>query len=605
MTLDGILLRAVVTEWRQELIGARVDRVNQLNRHLIVLDLYYGQRSSLVLSFHPSILAGCLGQLHLPKPAVPTSFCMLLRKHLMGARLSNVEQHGCDRVAFLSFERFDELGDRSHLHLVSEWLGTQANLYLIDDRQTILGSLLRPAGPDDGPAPPDGSEKRMLNPGFRYIPPLLPENRPTLCDSDEHTLRAALLDAPAVDARGPAWRWLMGKGSGLGPALSRDLFVRSGLDPESSAAELTRHERTKLAEWLLPLAADVRSARFRPSSIPARGVYAAFPLHSFSQDEQITYPTANQLLIDVLRRQWQDRQMAAQRHRLLQFARRQEKHAAKKIEARRQEWNTSEEAERWRLYGELITANLYRIRRGERQLEAVNYYEPEQPVLTIPLDPLLSPSDNAQLYFTRHKKALRRRELLASLLEESKAEHEYWQTVLNEIEQAEAVDDLVAIEEELLSQGYRVERGEPGKQRTGNGRSHHQRSSIPARTYSLADDWVLYVGRNNVQNDELTMRQARKNDLWLHAKEIPGSHAILRAVNSSPQTFSIPPQEILVAAAQIAAYYSKARFSSNVPVDYTWRKHVRKPKGAKPGMVIYDHHQTVYVTPALPVSETV
>ena len=241
MSLDGVLLRAVITEWQRELIGARVDRVNQLTRHVTVLDLFHGRRSSLVLSFHPNILAGCVGQLQLPKPSVPTPFCMLLGKHLIGARLSKVEQHACDRVAILSFEKFDDLGDRKHLHLAAEWLGTQANLYLLDGHQTILGTLLRTAGPDDETAFSEGSGKRSLYPGFRYVPPQVPEDRPTICESVEQPLCAALLEAPR-DAASPAWRWLMGRVSGLGPTLCRDVIARSGLDPDSPSTGLTRQE---------------------------------------------------------------------------------------------------------------------------------------------------------------------------------------------------------------------------------------------------------------------------------------------------------------------------------------------------------------------------
>lgn len=610
MSFDGLMLAAAVGEAATSLAGARVNKVYQPGDHDIVLHLWgRAANHKLLISIHPQHARLHLTKLSFENPPTPPAFCMLLRKHLEGARLLSIEQAGWERVTSLRFTGTDELGLPSERVLIAETMGRTSNLILLDGEGLVLDALRRSGA----------GSVRPVWPGQPYVPPP-PQLKtdPQAADLESAlaaTLRAASTDGDrSVTVAAAVQRAV----AGFSPVTAREAVHRAGIAADLPVASLPDEHGAVVQALAQSVAALAAIARTEPNphlhaTAAGRLAFAAFPLtHLGDAAPGESFRTAGQLLDHVFGTRIAAERLEQQRSALARQVREQLARHQRKLQRQEEALAEAAAADKLRLCGELLTANLHMIPAGASSVRLPNWYDPDGAELEIALDPRLSPAANAQQYFKRFRKAQATLAGAGEQAAKSRAEIAYLEQVEQTIEQAASADDLAEIRAELAAEGYvrlRPLRGDlrsgvAGKrQRRGkatqagnkarSGGAGRLETPAPPLHFRSSDGLDIFVGRNNRQNDWLTLRRAAPHDIWLHAKEIPGSHVVLVL----PPGVSEPPPASLQEAAVLAALHSKGRQAGQVPVDYTARRHVYKPRGARPGMVIYDHHRTIYARP--------
>ncbi len=571
MSLDAICLRALVCEMRPDLIGARIDKVQQPARDQIVLTVR--GRDRVLLSANPNQPRIQFTKQLRDNPAQPPMFCMLLRKHLIGARIESVEQPDLERVVTLTLRVTDELGETGRRRLVLEAMGRRANLILLDAEDRILDCMRRV------PFEPDSD--RALLPGLYYKLPTPLAKASLLSDADA----AIRLLERGGEPEEPVDQWLVDHLLGVSPLVARELVHRTAGATDARFGELSATQADAMIREVKSLADMLQTNQFSPTILLRGGApadYTYLPVTQYGAETAIETRGSFSALLDEFYELRERQELSARRGRELTHAATVARdRLARKCETLRREFAATQDRDRLRLYGDLVTANLYRMERGQSSLTAENYYEEAQQQVTIPLDPLLTPQQNAAKYYKRYNKAKSAEHHLREQIEKSEAERSYLDSVLQEIALAETEPEFQEIRRELQESGYL---------RRGKERKELRRISAP-REYRSSGGFRILVGRSNTQNDELTLRRADKRDLWFHAQKIHGSHVILCTAGLAPDEQSVAE------AAMLAAYFSQARQSDNVPVDYTPVRYVKKPAGARPGMVVYDSCRTIYTTP--------
>ena len=576
MSLDAICLRAVVHELESELIGARIDKVQQPTRDQIVLLVRGSKR--VLLSANPNQPRIQLTELLRDNPAQPPMFCMLLRKHLIGARIEAIEQPDLERVVILTLRATDELGETGKRQLVLEAMGRRANLLLLDGEGRILDCLRR--------VPFEPNSDRALLPGLFYRLPTPLSKCSLLAEPDTALAQLEAGDEPEelVD------RWLVDNYAGISPLTARELVQRAAGTTELRFAERDDAVLNGLRDEMEQLISNVKENHFTPTMLLRDGHPADFSYETITQyGAETAVETCGSFseLLDGFYDLRERQELSARRGKELSHAATVARdRMARKCETLKKEYAATQDRDLLRLYGDLITANLYRMERGTSSFTTENYYEDAQPPVTIQLDPLLTPQQNAAKYYKRYNKAKSAEIHLREQIEKAEAERTYLDSVLQEIAQAETEQEFAEIRHELQETGYL---------RRGKEKKELKRSFAP-REYRSGAGLRILVGRNNAQNDQLTLKKADKRDLWFHAQKIHGSHVILCTEGAEPDEQSIAE------AASLSAWFSQARASGNVPVDYTRVKNVKKPGGARPGMVIYETYRTLYVTPQEPAA---
>ncbi|HET7558717.1 MAG TPA: NFACT RNA binding domain-containing protein [Limnochordia bacterium] len=576
MSYDGIVFRALALELDAQLRNARIRRVHQPAAHEIRLACHRpGSEPVLLVSVDPSRPRVHLSEARAENPLKAPNFCMLLRKHLVPGRILGVRQIAMERILVIEVEATSELGARVVRELHIELMGRHSNLLLIDpDTATILDGLRRVGA--------DLSRRREVAPGAPYIPPPPQQKRDPLAEGAAEfafALRHTPSDQP-LSAR------LLELYEGFGKLAARELLVRAGFDPEARRDALDAGGGERLWRAFAELMGYVREGRFAPAvCVDKAGVpqaFWAFPPAQFTLTVQRCAGMSAALAAYFEPRLALER-VDQLRRRLLAVTERALEKVRKKAELQRAALAQSEAAAHLRKCGELLLAFAHQIPAGAESALVSDYYDPAGATLAIPLDPEQTPAENAQGYFRRYEKAKRTQAALGEEYARTEAERNYLEAVESALELADDEPALHEIEAELTDGGYLADPKRAAK-------SKEPVISRPRR-YIALDGTTLLVGRNNRQNDQLTLRTADERDLWLHTKEIPGSHVVIRSGGRevAPETLEL--------GALLAARYSKARAGSNVPVDYCERRYVRKPRGAKPGMVIYDHQKTLYVTP--------
>lgn len=582
MSFDGLVMAAVKKELIEKIPGGRIEKIYQPLADEIVLVIHKDKNKvRLVVSAHARDARIHLTRTTRENPLTPPIFCMVLRKHLDGGRITDIVQNGLERVLDIGVEAIDELGVLSVKRLLCEVMGKHSNIVLVDPAtNNILDGINRYSYAT--------SRHREVLPGRAYTPP--PETgKLNPLETTEEQFRDALWD-PEQDI--PVDRLLLNKFAGFGPQTCREITHRSGVHPDSSNQSLGELELQRLWENFKTINECIRTGSFQPTicykgSTPT--AFSAVKLEQFNCGD--TRSTSMSEVLDeffsVTEKQQRFKRAAAE---LVKVVNNEMKKSRKKKAIHEETLRKAENAEQLKITGELITANIYQISKGAHSVELVNYYDPQATTLTVQLDPQLSPSGNAQSYFKRYTKARNSFSIAAKYLAEAEGELDYLESVLVSLEQAEQDHDLQEIRSELVKEGYIA----PNKHTRGTKKPEPDSEPTPL-VFCTNEGFEILVGRNNRQNDYLTMKLAKPDDMWLHVKDIPGSHVIIR----NPQGRDIPEPTIQTAA-EAAAHYSRARESSKVAVDHTLRKFVRKPKGAKPGMVIYEHFRTVYVEPKRP-----
>ncbi len=573
MPMDAVCIGAVVEEVRRAALGARIDKIQQPTRDQIVLLLPRGLRLLLNAGANqPRMqLTGLLRE----NPAQPPMFCMLLRKHLIGAKLLEVSQPEMERVVILAFEGRDEMGEICCRKLVLEAMGRQANLILLDGEDRIVDCMRR--------VDLDLSEKRQLLPGlFYHLPPQQAEKRSPLSLAEGEF--AALVDA--ADGEEQIDRWLLRMFFGLSPLVCRELAYRACGATDAHFFSLGASERARLCAAWEELIERIRRKEFTATMIVQNGKpldYSYLPIAQYEGAAQtVSCDSFSELLDGFYEKREQAERMRQLGHDLMQTATGARDRVRRKLAIQEKEYATTQNRDALRKAGDLITANLYRMERGMGVLRAEDYYEEDCPVVEIRLDPLLSPQQNAARYYKNYNKAKTAEKMLAEQMEKGRVELEYLESILEELREAESEQDFREIRAELKDAGYVKQHSSEKKQ---------IKRVLKPRMFRSTAGLRISVGRNNKQNDQLTCKDAAPGDIWFHTQKIHGSHVILHTEGAPADEGS------MTEAAVLAAYYSQARDGQNVPVDYTPVRYVKKPAGAKPGMVIYTTYQTAYVTP--------
>ncbi|NLW08058.1 MAG: fibronectin/fibrinogen-binding protein [Clostridia bacterium] len=582
MAFDGIFL-AAIREELTELIGSRVDRIFQPEKETLILHLRKARETKkLLLCSLPDQARVHLTAGGFTNPPSPPLFCMVLRKHLEGSFLAAIEQPGLERVLKLHFNTADELGRPTTRLLVVEIMGKHSNIILLKPDGEIVDASRRYTHAV--------SRHREVLPGRPYIPPP-PQEKADPRQMDDEAFCNYLLSS---SLNLPLQRLLVQKLSGIGPQTAAEILHRAALPVETTLNDCGQYELTRLwqalQEILAATAAPASQAVVVRNKEQQPLAFAAFDLYQYQDLPREYYEGPSKACDNFFAARREAQILAGMRLSLEHTLQRELKRCRKKESLQAATVAEASGAEAWRLAGELITANIYRLTRGQDSFTAINFYDPENKPITIKLDPALSPAENARIYFNRYNKAKNAARLAREQLEKTREEIAYLESINQALSIAVDKYDLVEIQRELRRAGYLPE--PRSKQQAGRKAKQKEalRQSLPLE-FTSPDGFKILVGKNNRQNDWLTLRQAADSDLWLHAKDIPGSHVIIKTEGRQVSAAT------LEMAARLAARYSSARQSSRVPVDYTLVKHVRKPAGAKPGRVIYDHQRTVYVTP--------
>lgn len=570
MPLDAICLRAVMNELRPKLIGARIDKVQQPARDQIVLLLRGNLR--LLLNAGANQPRIQLTNILRDNPAQPPMFCMLLRKHLVGARVLAIEQPDLERMVILTLQCTDEFGEISQKQLVLECMGRRSNLVLLDAQGRIVECLRR--------VDADLSAARQLLPGLFYRLPT-PLDKLSLLTQEEDSIALARRggeEEAAVD------KWVLDHYTGISPLIARELAFRAGGATDVRFGALNGAQRETLAQEFADTASAIKEDRYTPVILYRDGKPVDFTYRLIAQygaETQVETREDFSSLLDEFYDARERQELSARRGRELAHAASVARdRMARKAENLKRDYAATQKRDEFRLRGDLITANLYRMKGGERVLQAENYYEDGCPLIDIPLDPLLTPQQNAAKNYKQYNKLKTAEFHLREQIEKAENERAYLESVLQELAQAETEQEFNEIRRELQETNYL---------KKSSGKKEQKRAFAP-RTFKTSGGLEVLVGRSNVQNDQLT-KKADKRDYWFHTQHIHGSHVILRCAGLTPG------DEDLREAAMLAAYFSQAKESSGVPVDYCPVKFVKKPAGARPGMVTYDNYRTLYVTP--------
>lgn len=584
MPLDGVTLAALVTELHSNLAGARINRIHQPGKNDIAFTLYNPQIGNfhMIWSADPQLY-----RLHLTvgkraNPSQAPAFCMVLRKYLEGGRIQAVEQDGWERVVRMTVTVINEFGDPEDKILVGEFMGKHSNIILLQDAaRGIIIDALRKYGHSV-------SRYREILPGRIYVAPP-PRKKADFLTCSYHDFAEAAWGDPNAKLGEVLFNVCLG----FSPNAALNFCCAAGLDPEQPASECGEYEFSKLYQqvqnWMNNLLAGHTQGWYRSVVSGVKADFAAYPLQN-GQDLFVGEAAPVNQVCDLhFQSQLASNLCEQQRHRIWRTVKNELDKGYKKKFLRLGDLYKAQENTKYKLWGELVTAYAYQLRQGQRETELMDFNDSE-PVL-ITLDPRFTPIQNAQRFFKIYSKSRSAQKHLTDLLIALDQDLSYLETVLFNIEQAENLQEILAIEQELVHEGYLH------MQKTKTGSGKRKTEKLEPRKFISADGLEIWVGRNNQQNDWLTLKTAASSDLWLHAQQMPGSHVLIRL----PESMAIEdvPDASLLAAAEIAAYYSKGRGGSKVAVDYTFRSQVKKPPGAKPGLVTYDHYWTVLVEPRI------
>lgn len=569
MSMDGLSLYSAMNELNKRLAGGKIDKIQQTDKEeLLLMVRSLGQTYRLLINASAADNRVQLTELKKQAPSEAPMFCMLLRKRIAGGKIVRFEQERLDRVLKISIETYNDLGDLSVFALYCELMGKHSNIILVNEKGVIVDAIKHVGL--------GMSSVRFVMPGLEYsAPPAQDKQDPSKASADDFSMAMCMVGMSIAKALSNAF-------FGLSPAVAAQLVAR--YTDKTECTQLSEAERKELAERLAAFYADMAQGKEKASAVlNALGETEAVYPFAISGSGIKLYDSIGEALdslyINSDRRERAKRHGASARKVLQNNIERCEKKLALYADA----LNSEEQMEKCRLYGELLTANLHSLKSGTDTAAVDNYYADPVERIAIPLDRQLTPGENAQRYYKKYQKLKAARDMAIVQREQTLSELNYLEGQLDNLTKCTAENELSELIEELKDQGYiKRDKGGRKKMKLAASKPMHFVSSTGAD---------IYVGKNNRQNDELTLRFASPNDIWMHTKNIPGSHVIVKGASEQDTA-------AMTEAALLAAYYSRARGSENVAVDYTPRKYVKKPAGAKPGMVIYTTNKTAYVTPS-------
>lgn len=578
MAFDGVVLHAVKTELTEKLLGGRVDKVYQPESDEIVLLIRNGgENYKLFLSADANYPRIHLTDESFKNPASPPLFCMLLRKHLGSGKITGIRQIKSDRILCICVETYNELGDLCEKSLYIEIMGRHSNIILVSEKGLVIDSIKR--------VDLTVSSKRQLLPGLFYETAPA-QDKLDFLDYDTADLKEALLIKEDIRAD----KFAMETFLGVSPVVSREIAYRAFGTFQEILTSDNMSGRARLMTEAEAFFQDMKDGRFHPCIVSEQGMpkyFSCVELTQYREGFSTAYSDSVSGMVDTFyRRLHLKRKMNQRSHDLQKHLNSQMEKLEKKIGIHSQTLFDASDKEKYRLYGELITANMYRLKGGEKELEAENYYEGNQKIV-IPLNENSSPAQNSQRYYKCYQKMKTAEEMAAKQLEKAKKELFYLESVQNSFAWITTQDEIDEIAEELAQAGYL--KAKSGKKK--------KLAKTAYQEFVSSDGFPILVGKNNRQNDELSFKIARPRDLWLHVKTYPGSHTLVVTNGLAV------PDTTLYEAAVLAAIHSKANTSGKVEIDYTEIKFVKKPPGAKPGMVTYSNFKTILVPPDVSVME--
>lgn len=579
MALDSIAVSALIKELNISLADGRIDKIHQPERDELTVSVRtYTDSYKLVISASPSNARIHFTNASRENPKAAPMFCMLLRKHIQGGKIISITQPDYERIIDITVQTRNELGDIVLRHLIIELTGRNSNIILTDENSKIIEAARHVDFTQ--------SSVRQILPGLSYSSPPPQEKIPFLDSSREFNISFDDVTQPAQSA-------LMSQISGISPIFAREIVYLATNRTDTMSSSLTDATKIQILDLLNQYRLKAINGDFSPVIITEKetGRIIDFSAFDISQYENACEIKSFERISDSIECFYNTRaskeRLKQRSADLLKLVTSNLERLSKKLIIQQKTLKDAENKDKYRRFGDLITSSIYMIQQGMAEVSVSDYFEPDLPTVIIPLSPQLSPAENAQKYYKKYTKAKNAETEVMKQLEGTLKEKEYLESTLSFIENCTTLSDINAIRAELAEEGYI-------KSRTQTRRKQKEPNSLPYHFIS-SDGFDIYVGKNNLQNDVLTLKFANSQDIWFHTKKIHGSHTVIKLGVDKDV-----PKTTLTEAAQLAAYYSKGRDSGQVPVDYTAVKNVKKPNGAKPGMVIYNNYNTIYTTPKSP-----
>lgn len=573
MALDGVFLRLVKNQL-SPLIGGRVDKIHQPSREELLFTIRTREGGyRLLFNTGAGTARVHITNAEIENPKTPPMFCMFMRKHLSSGKLTDIRQDGFERILYFDFDSANEMGDMCRFTLAMEIMGRHSNLILINSEGKIVDSIKRVGQ--------DMSAVRMVLPGMTYtLPPR--GKRLSLLDDDSREICEAVKAYPKQALP----KALMKAIEGISPVFAREAEFYAAKGSEIAVEDMSDEQFDRLNFYLKKTAEDIKTGQNKFTVLRTKdGLLKDFCFADITQYGSLMVTRQFDSPCQVLDYFYSQRDSVARMKQkatdLFKLLMNTSDRIARRIANQQEELKECANRDKLKNCGDLLMANLYRIEKGQGIAAVEDFYDPDCPIVEIKLDKRLNPSQNAQKYYKEYRKADTAEKKLTALIKEGKEELEYIDSVFDSLTRATTEGDVAELRTELAEQGYLKFSKVKGKPPKG----------LPPLKFISSDGFEIKVGRNNKQNDKLTCKDSEKSDMWFHTKNITGSHTVICCHGE------VPPERTIEEAAVIAAYHSKAKNSSQVPVDYTLIKNVKKPSGAKPGMVIFTSNKTLYVTP--------
>lgn len=577
MALDGLVIHSIVDELHKKLLGGKIDKVYQPENDEVVLHIRNNKENfKLVLSCSASNPRVYLASDYKKEnPINAPMFCMLFRKYIQGGNIVNVSQVDFERIIKISVESFDELKEKTTKDIIIEIMGRHSNIILThSSNNKIIDSAKR--------IPPSVSRVRQILPGQTYV---LPPKQDKLNPITDISLNSFVDTLSSFN--GPIFKAIYSKFLGISPVIAKEICFRANIDENLLVSEISSDDISKIYREFHNLFKYIKDNIYNPCMVIDTSIdkvldFSCINLSLFSNlsiinDDSISKILENYYATKDIKDRTHQRSSDLRKSISIKLDR-----LYNKLNKQEKELIESENADIYKIKGELITSYIYMIEKGMESVEVANFYDPEYKNIKISLNTNFTPSENAQKYFKKYNKLKTAKKEITSQMEITKEEIDYLENIMLSIENCENLAELMDIREELGKVGYL---------RSKNNSKKETKLTTKPHEFVSSNGFKILVGKNNKQNDHLTLKVASNEDIWMHTKNIPGSHVIIKTEGKEV------PDETIFEGAMLAAFFSKSKMSSQVPVDYTKKKNVKKPNGAKPGMVIYDTNNTIYVTP--------
>lgn len=578
MSYDGIVTRAVVDELKDKLLGGRIDKVYQQEKDEILIKVYSkGENHKLVISASSNNPRMHLTKFSKENPKEPPMFCMLLRKHLIGGTILNIEQFSLDRIVFIDVSAIDELGEPTENRLIVEIMGKHSNIILINKESKIIVDSVKRVYEDM-------SRVREVTPGIEYVSPPDQDKMNPLISTSADFYKNFEISKDNLKI----FKFFYFNYTGLSPLISREICFKANVDIDRNIGSLEDIDKERLFLSFDSLMSKIRNSDYNPTMIMDDEdniiAFYALDLEQFGDEYKSRSNSISKTLDENYHLKDTSDRINQKSNSIKKSINVKLDRASSKLAKQKNELLESKDREKYKVYGDLISANLHNIPRGEKSVELSNFYDENMKTISIPLNIKLSPVQNAQRFYKRYSKLKTAHNLLLKQIPETQNEIDYLENVILSLENSDEIYEIEEVKEELIQEGYL-------KSSKKDKRSKRSKISKP-RHFLSRDDIDIYVGKNNRQNDFLTFKSSNRSDIWMHVQKMPGSHVIIG--NNGEEI----PDSTLEDAAILAAYYSKGKNLKHVNIDYTERKNVKKFKGAKAGMVIYNNFKTINANPS-------